>query len=307
MSCCRLPPTVGAIAAPRTISPGERSADDADRVSIPAAVTWVGTDRPVIRADGEGPARRVRLKAFAMDRHAVTNRRFAAFVAATGYATDAERFGWSFVFQLLPSGAPTTDSEGNPAWWRRTEGADWRHPAGPGSSADDLPDLPATHISWTDACAFAAWAGGRLPTEAEWEHAARGGKPHALYPWGDEEPSPDNPPCNIWRGVFPYTSDKAHPAGPDVVDSHIPNGYGLYNMSGNVWEWTADRFRVKSLSTAARRRDSAARLEDERVLKGGSFLCHKSYCYRYRIAARTGRSPDTSAAHTGFRLAYDAA
>lgn len=305
--CCRLP-AAGQPAPTRPTTVHERGRDTGDRVTIPAAVTWIGTDRPVIRADGEGPSRRVRLAAFAIDRHAVTNGRFAAFVAATGYLTDAERFGWSFVFQPLPMGAPYTQAADDPAWWRRVDGACWRHPAGPGSSAQDVPNHPATHISWTDACAFASWAGGRLPTEAEWEHAARGGLPGAVYSWGDEEPAADDPPCNIWRGTFPYASaEDARTIGPRRVDSYAPNGFGLYNMSGNVWEWGADRFRVRSLSSAARRRDDAARHEDERVLKGGSFLCHKSYCYRYRIAARTGRSPDTSAAHTGFRVAYDVA
>lgn len=305
--CCRLP-TAHRDASPRQPVVHESNSDTGDRVTIPASVTWVGTDQPVIRADGEGPRRRVRLKAFAIDRHAVTNSRFEAFVVATGYLTDAERYGWSFVFRPAPFGEPHASTKDDPAWWRRTDAACWRQPAGPGSSVTDLPDHPATHISWNDACAFATWAGGRLPTEAEWEHAARGGIPGAIYPWGNTEPSIDDPPCNIWRGPFPYVSnDGAGTAGPQRVDDYPPNGFGLYNMSGNVWEWTADRFRVRSLSSTARRRDDAARYDDDRVLKGGSFLCHKSYCYRYRIAARTGRSPDTSAVHTGFRLAYDVA
>ena len=305
-SCCNVPkPKHHNLPTAQPIVANGPTCDDSAKVVIPSGFAQVGTDQPVIKADGEGPARRVPLKAFAIDRFAVTNRRFAAFITSTGYRTDAEQFGWSFVFRSLQPGEPTADGAATPTWWRRVDGASWQRPTGSGSSVDHLPDHPATHVSWSDACAFAAWAGGRLPTEAEWEHAARGGRSDAVFPWGNVEPEPDNLPCNIWRGVFPYagTSD----AGPQPVTSHEPNGFGLYNMCGNVWEWSADRFRVRSLAGVARRRDADARRDSERVLKGGSFLCHKSYCYRYRIAARTGRSPDTSAAHTGFRVAYDVA
>lgn len=276
-------------------------------VPIPGGTATVGTDAPFFRADGEGPARRVTLKPFRMDAHAVTNRRFAAFVAATGHVTEAERFGWSYVFgPFLPAGLDAPAPEGTP-WWGQVHGAFWAAPEGPGSSIAERLDHPAVHIAWTDAAAFAAWAGGRLPTEAEWEHAAKGGDDGARFPWGAAEPDDASAMCNIWQGEFPRRNGAADGwVGTAPVDAYAPNGFGLFNACGNVWEWCADAFRVRSLSAAARQRNSAAAAEKERVMKGGSYLCHRSYCYRYRIAARAGRSPDTSAGHTGFRVAYDA-
>jgi formylglycine-generating enzyme required for sulfatase activity len=278
-------------------------------VPIPGGPTTVGTDAPVFAADGEGPARRVELRPFRLDAHAVTNRRFAAFVAATGYRTEAERFGWSSVFQaFVPPGLQAERMDEAP-WWLKVDGACWSAPEGLGSSVEDRQDHPAVHVAWADAAAFAAWAGGRLPTEAEWEHAARGGDPRARYPWGMEEPedSATHHRCNIWQGEFPRRNTMADGfPGTAPVDSFRPNGFGLFNMSGNVWEWCADAFRVRSLSRAAKERNRIAALGTERVMKGGSYLCHRSYCFRYRIAARVGHTPDTSAGHTGFRVAYDA-
>ncbi|MBR0648636.1 formylglycine-generating enzyme family protein [Roseomonas terrae] len=277
-------------------------------VDIPGGGTTIGTDAPVFRDDGEGPARRVTLRAFRLDACAVTNARFAAFVAATDYRTEAERFGWSFVFRdfLLP-GQVAESPEATP-WWCKVEGAFWHAPEGPGSSTLDRPDHPVVHVSWTDAMAFAGWAGGRLPSEAEWEHAARGGATAARFPWGDEEPTDEaGHLCNIWQGDFPLRNTLADGfAGTASVGRYPPNGYGLFDMAGNVWEWTSDPFRVRSLGMAAKARNRAATAARERVMKGGSYLCHRSHCYRYRIAARVGHSPDTSAGHTGFRLAYDA-
>lgn len=281
--------------------------DDARVVAIPGGAVTVGTDHPELAVDGEGPGRRVVLAPFRIDAHAVSNRRFTAFVAATGYRTDAERFGWSYVFQLfLPEGARHGAPEGTP-WWRRVDGADWAHPEGPGSCTKDRLEHPVVHVSWNDAAAFAAWAGGRLPSEAEWECAAKGGRDAARFPWGDAEPDDTGTtPCNIWQGVFPQRNTGLDGfAGTAPVDSFAPNGFGLFNTCGNVWEWCGDPFRVRSLARAAKARNAAAAAERERVMKGGSYLCHHSYCYRYRIAARSGRSPDTSAGHTGFRLAYD--
>lgn len=281
--------------------------DVSDIRPIPGGTALVGTDAPVLAMDGEGPLRRKRLKPFGMDATAVTNARFAAFVAATGYVSEAERLGDSFVFHaLLPQGTPPLPAVPEVPWWRIAPGASWRAPFGPeGPPAPD--DHPVVHVSWNDARAFAAWAGGRLPTEAEWEHAARGGLGDVPYPWGKADPTDDGPyPCNIWQGRFPDhdTGADGH-AGPAPVHAYQPNGYGLFNMVGNVWEWTADRFRVRSLSKAvqaAHRGKTGYRLS-----KGGSFLCHASYCFRYRIAARSGLSPDSSLSHQGFRLAYDAA
>lgn len=281
----------------------------AEAIWLPAGHGFVGTDRPVLPVDGEAPQRRVRLAAFGLDAVAVTTARFARFVAETGHVTDAEKFGWSFVFHsLLP------DPDRHPApqgldWWRAVDGALWSAPEGPGSTVEGRADHPVTHVSWNDAAAFARWCGGRLPSEAEWEHAARGGMRDPRYPWGDQDPDDDSHlPCNIWQGRFPQVNTgKDGWLGTAPVRSFAPNGFGFYNMVGNVWEWGADPFRLRGLSRASKSRDAIARADRERVQKGGSYLCHASYCHRYRIAARNGRSPDTSTGHTGFRVAWDAA
>lgn len=276
-------------------------------VAIPGGSVTVGTDQPLFPQDGEGPRRRVMLRPFRIDAHQVTNRRFAAFVAATGYRTEAERFGWSYVFHAFLDPAHLAPAPEGTPWWRAVEGAHWAAPEGPGSTVEDRLDHPAVHIAWNDAAAFAAWAGGRLPSEAEWEHAARGGNDAARYPWGDEEPDDTRVFCNIWQGEFPHRNTAADGfVGTAPVDAFAPNGFGLFSTCGNAWEWCADAFRVRSLSGAAKARNAAASRERERVMKGGSYLCHASYCHRYRIAARSGRSPDTSAGHVGFRVAYDA-
>lgn len=303
-SCCV--PAMGRAAGPTANLPAAGGGDESLVVAIPGGTVTMGTDTPVFREDGEGPARRVTLRPFRIDAHAVSNRRFAAFIAATGYRTEAERYGWSYVFHsFLPPGTQAPSPEGTP-WWRQVQGAHWAAPEGPGSSIADRLDHPATHIAWNDAAAFAAWAGGRLPGEAEWEHAAKGGVDAARFPWGAAEPDDGNALCNIWQGRFPAQNTLSDGfLGTAPVDAFRPNGFGLFNACGNVWEWCADPFRIRSLSAAAKQRNQAAAAERERVMKGGSYLCHLSYCYRYRIAARSGRSPDTSAGHTGFRLAYD--
>lgn len=296
----------GLPSGPAPALPVAGGGDLAMTVAIPGGTVTVGTDAPVFRADGEGPARRVTLRPFRIDVHAVSNRRFAAFVATTGYRTEAERYGWSYVFHsFLAPGVQAPSPEGTP-WWRQVQGACWAAPEGPGSSIADRLDHPATHIAWNDANAFAAWAGGRLPSEAEWEHAAKGGDDAARFPWGATEPDDGNALCNIWQGRFPTQNTLSDGfLGTAPVDAYRPNGHGLFNTCGNVWEWCADPFRIRSISAAAKQRNQAAAAERERVMKGGSYLCHISYCYRYRIAARSGRSPDTSAGHTGFRLAHD--
>jgi formylglycine-generating enzyme required for sulfatase activity len=163
-----------------------------------------------------------------------------------------------------------------------------------------------THVSWNDAAAFTAWAGGRLPTEAEWEHAARGGLASPRFPWGDAEPDDRTIFCNIWQGRFPHHNTEADGfAGTAPVRAFEPNVYGLYNMSGNVWEWCSDPFRVRSLKSSAKAINDTAAAEKRKIAKGGSYLCHRSYCYRYRIAARIGTPPNTSAGHTGFRIVFD--
>ena len=304
-SCCAptTPPGPGVSPARPAIGRGPA---EAAILTIPGGPATVGTDRPELAMDGEGPARRVVLPPFRVDAHAVTNRRFAAFAAATGYRTDAERFGWSYVFHLFLPPAARHDAPPGASWWRKVDGADRAHPEGPGTSAEDRPDHPVVHVSWNDAAAFAAWAGGRLPSEAEWEHAAKGGDDAARYPWGAAEPDETTVlPCNIWQGDFPRRNTGADGfLGTAPADSFAPNGFGLFNACGNVWEWCADAFRIRSLSRAAKVRNAAAQAGRERVIKGGSYLCHRSYCHRYRIAARSGTSPDTSAGHTGFRLVY---
>lgn len=277
-----------------------------DTVEIPGGKGLVGTDDVQIPLDNEGPCRPVRLKAFRITATAITNRQFGAFVEETGYVTEAERFGWSFAFEAhIPKHIGETEALPSAAWWRRVDGAFWRLVNGPGSEADLLDDHPAVHISWADAKAFAAWAGGRLPSEAEWEHAARGGQGDVAYPWGDRHPNDaDFFPCNIWQGRFPDRNTGADGfAATAPARSFEPNGYGLYNMCGNVWEWTSEPYKVRSLSKAARRH--AVQMRGTKVMKGGSYLCHASYCHRYRIAARSGTTPDTTTSHQGFRLVFD--
>lgn len=279
------------------------------RARFEAARSFIGTDRPLIAADGEGPARPVRLDAFEIETETVTNDRFAAFVAATGYVTEAERFGWSPVFiGLLPDGAGYYANEGETPWWVRVEGACWKTPEGPASDLAGRGDHPVVQVSWNDASAFAAWIGGRLPTEAEWEHAARAGLGDVRYPWGDDEPDDTTIFCNIWQGVFPHRNTLADGyLGTSPVRAFQPNRAGLHGMAGNVWEWTQDAYRVRSLSKAAKARNRHAALGQEKVMKGGSFLCHASYCHRYRIAARSALTIDSSTSNAGFRLVYDVA
>lgn len=261
-------------------------------VRFAAARSFIGTNQPYHMADGEGPVRKTRLRGFALEAVPVTNARFAAFVAATGYRTLAERFGWSPVFAG--------------AGWQRAEGACWAAPEGPGSDVFARADHPVVHLGWPDARAFARWSGGRLPTEAEWEHAARGGLENPRFPWGDAEPDDEAIHCNIWQGRFPDMNTAADGyAATSPVGAFPANGAGLFDMAGNVWEWTADAFRVHSVSAQARRRNAAAMAANERVMKGGSFLCHRSYCYRYRIAARLALTADSSGSNTGLRVAYD--
>lgn len=289
------------------MSPGDAAPPDRC-VPIPGGTVTVGTNRPMFRPDGEGPARTVRLRPFLIDPFAVTNRWFAAFVDATGHVSEAERWGWSYVFcNHLPDRGPGLDRPESTPWWCRVEGATWAAPFGPGSTWQTIPDHPVTQVSWNDAAAFAAWAGGRLPSEAEWEHAARGGLSQPRYPWGDREPDDESfTPCNIWQGDFPDTDTAADGfAGTAPVDAMAANGYGLQHMVGNVWQWCAEPFRVRSLSRSGKDRDAAARATGERLIKGGSYLCHRSYCHRYRIAARSGSPADTTTGHVGFRLVFD--
>jgi formylglycine-generating enzyme required for sulfatase activity len=262
-------------------------------LQIAGATFLMGTDdRDGFPQDGEGPVRPVELEAFRIDAHAVTNARFAEFVEATGHQTDAERYGWSFVFGgLLPDEFPDTRGAAQAPWWRQVFGADWRHPEGPQSSVDDRADNPVVHVSWNDAMAYCDWAGTRLPTEAEWEYAARGGLEQKRFPWGDELTPGGEHRCNVWQGQFPtHNTLEDGYLGTAPVDAYEPNGYGLHNTSGNVWELCADDFAGRG---------------DAKVMRGGSYLCHESYCNRYRVAARSSQTPDSSTGNMGFRCAAD--
>ena len=281
----------------------------AGMVRIPAGRFTMGTDsHEGYPSDAEGPARPVRLSAYWIDETAVTNAAFADFIDEAGYVTEAERFEWSYVFHLLVH--PNAEDEvigtadGTP-WWRAVRGATWRAPFGPGSDIEELQDHPVTHISWNDAEAYAHWIGKRLPTEAEWERAARGGIEQARYAWGDDLVVDGEHQCNIWQGTFPTenTEDDGFVATAPVR-AFPPNGFGLYQTAGNVWEWCADWW-----STGHRPTETTDPRGPERgmskLMRGGSYLCHDSYCNRYRVAARTSSPPDSSTGHAGFRLVLD--
>ncbi|MGW6682969.1 formylglycine-generating enzyme family protein [[Kitasatospora] papulosa] len=294
---------------PGPTPPASGGAVEDGMVLLPGGVFLMGTEDPEgFRADGEGPVREVRVSPFRIDAHAVSNRRFAEFVAATGHVTEAERFGWSYVFAgFLPAalrrgaGRP----EGTP-WWCGVEGARWDAPEGPGSGIEDRGDHPVVHVSWNDARAYSRWAGARLPTEAEWEYAARGGLEQARYPWGDELTPGGEHRCNIWQGRFPTrnTAEDGY-AGTAPADAYQPNGFGLYNMAGNVWEWCQDWW--STTHPAGRRSDPRGPGSgDAKVMRGGSYLCHRSYCNRYRVAARTRNTPDSTTGNLGFRCVRSA-
>ena len=305
-SCCG--PARGPARGDQTAPPHPKAAEpctlDFRTVNIPGGKALVGTALPGIPDDGESPVRHVRVKPIMMGETTVTVTEFRAFVAATGYVTEAERFGWSFVFHTdVPAYVGHTLGVQGLEWWRRVDGATWQAPNGPGTTA--IEDHPVTQVSWADATAFATWAGGRLPTEAEWEQAARGGQGDVPFPWGTTAPNDtDSFPCNIWQGEFPHNDTAAdgwHGTAP--AKSFAPNAYGLYNMVGNVWEWTSETYRIKSLKRHVKER--LTQMKGYKLSKGGSYLCHRSYCFRYRIAARSGNAPDSATPHHGFRMVWD--
>ncbi|XP_054450482.1 formylglycine-generating enzyme isoform X1 [Pteronotus mesoamericanus] len=288
--------------------PGQRPPAPAKMVPIPAGVFTMGTDDPQIKQDGEAPARRVTLDAFYMDAYEVSNADFEKFVNATGYLTEAERFGDSFVFEGVLSERVKTGVQQAVAaapWWLPVKGADWRHPEGPDSTVLHRLDHPVLHVSWNDAAAYCAWAGKRLPTEAEWEYGCRGGLRDRLFPWGNKLQPRGQHYANLWQGEFPVANTGEDGfRGTAPVASFPPNGYGLYDMVGNVWEWTSDWWAVYHSAEDARN-PKGPRSGKDRVKKGGSYMCHKSYCYRYRCAARSQNTPDSSASNLGFRCAAD--
>ncbi len=282
----------------------------------------------------ERPAHLVQVRGFWMDEHDVTNAEFSKFVEATGYVTTAERkIDWEELKKEVPPGTPKPDDSALAAgalvftptagpvplndlsaWWRWVHGANWRHPEGPESSIQGRENHPVVQVSWHDAVAYAHWAGKRLPTEAEWEFAARGGMESKRYVWGDEFKPGGKYMANTWQGLFPVTNTAEDGfVGTSPVRSFPANGYGLYDMAGNVWQWCSDWYRVDTNIEAASKnvcRDPRRPTESydpgdpyapKRVVKGGSFLCNPSYCESYRPSARRGTPPDTGSSHTGFR------
>lgn len=258
--------------------------------AIPAGEFVMGNDgSDAVPGDGEGPTRRVRLDGFRIAATAVTNAEFAAFVRATRYVTDAEQLGSSFVFYLqIPKVARQSVRQivsGLP-WWLLMPHASWQRPEGPQSNVHDRSGYPVVHVSWNDAMAYCQWAGTRLPNEAQWERAARGGLEGRRFAWGDElNDAMGVPRCNVFRGQFPNDPEPGWQPAPTDAGAGERNGFGLLNVCGNVWEWCMDP------------------LENEnRPLRGGSFLCHDSYCNRYRVAARNSNTTSTAASNIGFRV-----
>ncbi len=304
-------------------------------IMIPGGAFDMGTDDSQTRAD-EQPKHKVTVDSFFIDEHEVTNAEFTAFVTATGYVTTAEKpISMEELMKELPAGSPEPDSSLLQAgslvfsppdhavplddvsqWWTFVAGASWQHPEGPGSNITGKEHYPVIHISWDDAQAYAKWAGKRLPTEAEWEYAARGGLASQLYPWGNEALTTGKPKANTWNGHFPYENTKTDGFyGVAPVKSFASNGYGLYDMSGNVWEWCADWYDAEYYhhvpATAhnpqgpAKGFDPADPLAPKRVIRGGSFMCSDEYCSGYRVTARMKTTPTSGLMNLGFRCVRD--
>ncbi len=285
-----------------------------DMAWIPAQTTTLGSDA---HFPEEAPAHEAGVDGFWMQRHQVTNADFAAFVEATGYVTVAERplnpddFPGAPPENLQPGSmvfhrtAGPVDLRHLSQWWTWTPRACWKHPRGPRSSVRNRDHHPVVHIAFEDAADYAQWAGRELPTEAQWEVAARGGLPHAAYTWGDEPERRGQRLANYWHGEFPYLPDTGY-GQTTPVGSFEPNGYGLYDMAGNVWEWTTDFYGATRDARSCCAADSVDTAQPQfevprRVIKGGSFLCADSYCMRYRPAARRPQAVDTGMSHIGFR------
>jgi sulfatase modifying factor 1 len=318
---------------------GAESAAPHGMVWIPGGEFTMGSELPGTRRN-EQPVHKVTVDGVWLDEHPVTNAEFRKFVEATGYKTTAERpVNWDEMKKQVAPGTPkpadellqpgslvftpptaAVDLRDMNAWWRWVRGADWRHPEGPGSNIDGREDHPVVQVSWDDAMAFARWAGKRLPTEAEWEYAAQGGLSGKRFAWGDEFQPGGKFMANTWTGEFPRQNTKADGfERTSPVRSYPPNGYGLYDMGGNVWNWVSDLYRA-DVHVLLAKEPSCHNPQGpstswnpghphqgvERVTKGGSFLCHVTYCESYRPAARRGTPPDTGMSHIGFRCAKSA-
>jgi formylglycine-generating enzyme len=277
-----------------------------EQISIPAGRFLMGdANGDENRADGETPVHEVDVAAFLIDATSVTNDDFAQFVDATDYRTEAEVFGFSAVFHLAVA-AERSDVIGRPdeaPWWLGVRGADWRHPGGRNSTIDGMGDHPVVHVSWNDAMAYCGWSGRELPTEAEWEKASRGGVPGHRFPWGDALLSETGDwMANIWQGDFPTRNTLADgylTTAP--VHSFQPNAFGLWQTVGNVWEWCADWYDAKYYGQSPTVNPRGPVRGKVRALRGGSYLCHDSYCNRYRNSARSSNTPDSSMGNAGFR------
>lgn len=313
------------------------SFDTTGMVLITGGVFNMGGDNSQADPD-EYPKHQVKVHSFYMDKNPVTNAQFRKFVEATGYITIAERKpDWEEIKKDLPPGTPRPDDSllvpaslvfhqtsgpvnlNDPSqWWDWKPGANWKQPHGTGSSIEGKDDYPVVHVSWYDAEAYCKWAGKRLPTEAEWEYAARGGLKDNIYPWGDEHINAGKPKANSWEGKFPYLNTAADGyAGLAPVGKFAPNGYGLYDMAGNVWEWCSDWYDHNYYKSFAGGRiadnpqgpdksfDPMDPYTPKKSLRGGSFLCNDAYCSGYRVARRMKSSPDTGLEHTGFRCVAD--
>lgn len=317
--CCMPSHAAGTRAASQTT----RAASSAGGQALTSNHAWVrltggtftmGTDDTEGYAeDGEGPARRVHVDPFEIAATTVTNAQFRDFVRATRHITEAEQAGRSFVFvgqlaadivqsaRQVPRGLP---------WWLDVEHACWQRPEGPGSGIHERLDHPVVHVSWHDADAYCRWADARLPTEAEWEFAARGGLEGRRYPWGDDFDEDDDlaaapgdgPRCNVWRGRFPNQPRPPWHAGTMPARALAPNGHGLHHMVGNVWQWCSDWFTPHYHIDTEAVNPHHTRITGRRSMRGGSFLCHRSYCNRYRVAARSSNSPGSSSSNCGFRV-----
>ena len=291
---------------------GTRCSDDKtfeQMIKIDGTFLMGTNDSVQVAGDGEGPVRKVSANHFLMDSTAVSNAQFNDFVNESGYKTDAERFGWSYVFHKFVSKEISSEGSISVAaapWWVRVDEASWRCPEGPDSDLNQRMEHPVVHVSWNDANTYALWMGKRLPTEIEWEFAARGGLVQAKYPWGSQLTPGGKHMCNIWQGQFPYLdTGKDGYIGTAPVRSYQPNGYGFYNMSGNVWEWCSDWFEVPAKRSGFDEGNRGDVLFETKVTKGGSYLCHSSYCNRYRVSARTASTLDSTTGHVGFRCAAD--
>ena len=266
----------------------------------------MGARKSTFPGDLDAPRIRMRVRPFLVSPTAVSNAEFADFVRGTGYRTVAEREGWSFVFHLLLEDASRwPESPPGVRWWRRVNGAHWANPEGPGSSTEGRETHPVVHIAWYDALAYCRWAGLRLPSEAEWEYAARGGLSRKKFPWGNALTPDGSFAMNTWQGSFPHenTAEDGF-VGTAPVTAYPANGYGLFNMTGNTWEWVGDVFGPRD---GYQPTVNGVRLDEEsgaaRVQRGGSYLCHESYCDRYHVHSRTRNDPDSSTGNCGFRVA----